>query len=206
MCPCTPAAGLDLGRWNAEHGARWNHFRTRLMRELVGDGAYMRGCEVQDGKRRADGRGRMALHDHFLVRTRCSLSLADVRRLAIAAGFGHEVHVVPVVPGSKREAYYVSKYVVKSADTRRAVPWVTDWVVLETGEVVEEVARAARYRTWSMSRDWGVTMADVKRAAAERWLAAAAARDQAAEDQALMLLGAEFGAVPVPTESPPLPS
>lgn len=195
QCTCTAPAGVDLARWNAEHGARFNHFRTRLRRELAPGMEYMRGCEVQDGKRLAGAdAGRMGLHDHLLIRSTVPLDLREVRALAIAAGFGHEVKLVPVTPGSKREGYYVSKYITKSADARREVPWVADVVDLETGELFEGVSVPGRYRTWSCSRQWGMTMVDVKRAAYELRIVIGQALDDESAKAALAALSVSMGA------------
>lgn len=178
VCDCTPAGGVDLGRWNAEHGRRWNHLRTRLRRDLAPSLQYMRGCEVQDGKRRGDGVGRMGLHDHVVVRCKEVLVTKDVRRLAIAAGFGHSVKVDLVQPGSKREADYVSKYVVKSADSRRDVPWVVDLIDVDTGELRDVELEKAAYRTWSCSHEWGLTMADIRAADLARMVERQGLRDE----------------------------
>ncbi len=160
ICPCTPAGGVDLAEWNATHGKRWNHFRTR-MSQLDPSFSYFRGCEVQDGKRKGDGGpGRNALHDHSMVSIDTPLDLATVRRIAIECGFGHSVDLAPVQPGSKREAYYVAKYVTKATDSRDAVPWSKEKIDYETGEVT--LSTKAAYRTWSKSRSWGTTMAKVR--------------------------------------------
>jgi hypothetical protein len=147
-CPCTPPGGVDLHVWNTGHSARWNRVRTRL-RQLHPDLQFFRGVEVQK---------RGALHHHSMTWSPTPLSLAEVRRLAVAAGYGHSVDLAPCVPGSRKAAYYVSKYVTKACDSRAEVPWVD----LVTGEVVE-----GRYRTWSMSREWGQTMAQVRAIGAE---------------------------------------
>jgi hypothetical protein len=63
-CPCTPAGGVELDRWNAQQGRRVNSFRTQLRRLLARQGVevdYFRCVETQDGHRRADGVGRMGL-------------------------------------------------------------------------------------------------------------------------------------------------
>jgi len=204
LCPCTAQDGPDLADWNASHGKRWNHFIT-LLRRVAPDLQFMRGCEVQDGKRRSDRRGRLGLHDHAILRTRHALDEKLVRRLAIQAGYGHSIKLDDMQPGSHREAAYVSKYISKSADARWHVPWRADVVDVETGEVSRRLVKA-RYRTWSASRSWGVTMAQVRAEAAVR---AAAIVDESddAERSALLLLATELGAVSIDSaESPPLPS
>jgi hypothetical protein len=47
----------------------------------------------------------------------------QVRKIAVKAGFGHECDVAELAPGSRKAAYYVSKYVGKSTDVRAEVPW-----------------------------------------------------------------------------------
>jgi hypothetical protein len=131
------------------------------------------------------------------------LSLRELRKLALAAGFGHEVYAPEIAPGSTRAAYYVSKYVTKACDARDSIPWLGELVDLHTGELTEGLV-PARYRTWSQSREWGTSMAAV-RAEASVWAVAYA--DRALEPVAT-LLGALLGAEPVlePDIPPPMPS
>lgn len=155
----------------------------------------MRGIEAQDGKRGGTSRG--ALHDHVLLWVASPLEKADVRRWAMAAGFGHSVDLVVVQPGSKREGYYLAKYVTKAGELRKVIPWESAIVDEATGEVLGRGPE--RPRGWSQSRatakrdGWGPTMAAVK---AE---AAAYARERSeldallAEKRALALLAAELG-------------
>lgn len=108
-------------------------------------------------------------------------------------------------PGSSREASYVSKYVSKSVDQRWHVPWRTDVVNVETGEVTRRLVKAL-FRTWSASRGRGVTMAQLR---AEAQLRAKAFEDRTddSEGAALDLLLAALDAVLIDNaESPPLPS
>jgi hypothetical protein len=121
------------------------------------------------------------------------------------AGYGHSILLADVHPGSSREAHYVSKYISKSAGARWSVPWRADVIDVETGEVTRELVKA-RYRTWSASRRWGITMAQLRAEAALRARAMDDMRPDAAVS-ALALLEAELGAVMIDTaESPPLPS
>ncbi len=177
-CPCTPVGGVDLAEWNASHSRRWNHLRTSLRRDHPGL-QFMRGVEVQS---------RGALHDHAMVWSPTPLVLPAVRARAIAAGFGHSVDLAPCVPGSRKAAYYVSKYVTKATDARESVPWAADVVDLATGEITRKSV-PGRYRTWSMSRDWGVRMADVV-AEARAYAESMAERDRAVQlDAALVVIG-----------------
>jgi hypothetical protein len=152
LCPCTPVGGVDLAEWNASHSRRWNHLLT-LMRRRYPHMTFMRGVEVQQ---------RGALHDHAIAWSpTCPFTVSELRSMAMAAGFGHSVDVAPCVPGSRKAGYYVSKYVTKSCDQREEVPWKADVVDLQTGEITREVVRA-RYRTWSMGRQWGLTMKEIR--------------------------------------------
>ena len=154
ICPCTPAGGTDLGTWNAGHSARWNHLRTNLARDYDGM-QYLRAVEVQL---------RGALHDHAILWSPIPLGLEHVRSRAIAAGFGHSVDLAPIVPGSRKAAYYVAKYVTKACDSREQVPWTVDKLDRETGELVAVQLESAPFRTWSSSRAWGITMKAVRAA------------------------------------------
>jgi hypothetical protein len=193
-CECTPAGGVDLGRWNASHSARWNHLRTLLRRELSPSLEYFRGVEVQ---------GRGALHDHALMWSPVPLRKRDVKELAMRAGFGHSVDLVECVPGSKRASYYVSKYVTKSTDLRSAVPWWGQTVDYATGEVLDGLVDDAPYRTWSQSRAWGIKMAEARADARAYVAKLEAERDVAG---AALLLASFPGAVVTTSETPPAPS
>jgi hypothetical protein len=172
-CPCTPVGGVDLPAWNATHSARWNRALTALRRRYAGL-EFWRGVEVQD---------RGALHDHALIWSPTPMSKPDLRRLAVAAGFGHQVDLQELDPHSRKAAYYVSKYVSKATDARADVPW--QLVDASTGELV---VGPGRYRTWSMSRGWGDTMAGVRAQARAHARSAAVVRDRQALDGALGVL------------------
>jgi hypothetical protein len=207
LCRCTPEGGTDLATWNPSHGRRWNHFVTSLRREAP-DVHYMRGCEVQDGKRRTDNKhGRLGLHDHVIVRTKHALDERLIRRLAMNAGYGHSIKIDEMAPASTREAEYVSKYVGKSADQRWDVPWRAQVVNVETGEITTPLVKA-RYRTWSASRQWGITMKQLRAEAAVR----ARALDEAMAggheaEAAVALLRSMLGAELLTNDdTPPAPS
>lgn len=187
-CPCTPVGGVDLGVWNRSHSARWNHLRTALRREYP-DLEFMRGVEVQK---------RGALHDHALVWSPRPLRQGVVKRLAMRAGFGHSTDLEPVMPGSRKAAYYISKYVTKACDQRESVPWVGEYVDRRTGEI-KRGRIDARYRTWSASRGWGLRMRDV-RALCGDYARVAAARLRAEQ---LQMLADTLGAVELVTEPDP---
>jgi hypothetical protein len=151
VCPCTPEGGVELEEWNPTCAARWNRVRGALKR-LRPELDYLGSVEVQK---------RGALHRHVIVWVADPLTVQQVRPLAIAAGFGHEVDVAEAEPGSRRFAYYVSKYVTKSCDQREQVPWRADVADEQSGEV-RSMNTDATFRTWSQSRGWGMTMREVR--------------------------------------------
>lgn len=196
VCPCTPAGGVDLARWNASHSARWNRLRTALRRHHAGL-EFFRGVEVQ---------ARGALHDHAMLWSPTPIRRRRLRELAMAAGFGHSVDLVECAPGSRRAAYYVSKYVTKSTDARADVPWwgIAD-VDQDTGEITEGVIDG-RYRTWSMSRQWGLTMAAVKADALAYAMSKRDAELAAAMVEFATAFAAEWSVSDPVSETPPAPS
>jgi hypothetical protein len=153
---------------------------------------YFRAVEVQK---------RGALHLHVIAWFPAAPSVTALASTALAAGFGCSTDWAPADPGSKRFAYYVSKYATKSCDERELVPWVAPVLDHHTGEL-RPMLTTATYRTWSASRDWGLTMkalrADIRAAAearAERLELAAPADSPAdAPAGALALCGPAPGA------------
>nr|CRY95892.1 hypothetical protein [uncultured prokaryote] len=201
-CPCG-VEGFDLARWNAAHSSMWNRFRTAL-RRLYPDLEFMRGVEVQEGDHRSDRAGRGALHDHAMMWASVPIPPATVKALLVAAGFGHSFDLPEVAPGSKRAAYYVAKYVTKAADSRAEVPWWGEVVDYETGEVSEGLVDG-RYRTWSMSRGWGLTMAAVEEQCRVYARARAAEALWLGMGDAARSLGASWELSDPPIGSPPSP-
>ena len=151
LCRCTPEGGVRLSEWNPSAAGRWNVLRGRIKRAVPGL-EYLRAVEVQK---------RGALHLHVIVWAPVQLDRALLRRWAIDAGFGHELDLAPIVPGSRKHAYYVAKYVTKACDSRDLVPWSADVVDEDTGEIRRQMVDG-RYRTWSSSRGWGLTMRQIK--------------------------------------------
>ena len=173
-CPCTVEGGSNIAGWNSTSGKRFNAFITRLRKEF-GDVQYGKGAEVQD---------RGALHFHLMIRTDALLDVVTVRRIAIEVGFGHSVDLdcLKPIPGtndikvcSPRKkgkdfshmeteirvhwaAYYCSKYVSKACDDRATLQWVDG-----QGEIV---SGQGRYRTWTASRCWGLSMKALKQSQA----------------------------------------
>lgn len=201
QCPCTPWEGTDLAEWNPTAGKRWNLLLLLIERHYGARPEYFRPVEVQDGKRRTDGVGRGGLHLHPLLRTPYAIDERTFRKLAIAAGFGHEVRVVRVDRGSRALVQYVTKrvagYVTKSGGKARdGVPWMRYDVDQETGEVTEQTRPT--YRTWSQSRGWGTTMAKIRERSRLQALELAAQR-QAGQAGIVTTAGAE----PSPVENSP---
>lgn len=147
--PCGCRVG-DLAEWNAAAGQAWNRLRLGLSRLCLFE--YFRVVEVQK---------RGALHLHILVWSAEPLQRGEVQELALAAGFGCQVDLSPLSP--QRHAHYAAKYATKATDQRGAAPWAVDVVNTRTGEITRGRA-PARYRTWSSSRQWGLTVKEVRAA------------------------------------------
>jgi hypothetical protein len=109
---------------------------------------FFRCVEVQE---------RGALHDHLLMVATTTVDVDRVRELAMRCGFGHAVDVKVIGNRKAGAAHYAAKYVSKACDVRSEVPWAGDVMNLETGEITRGAVHA-RYRTWSSSRSWGLTM------------------------------------------------
>ena len=163
---CLPAAGLEA--WNPTAGACWNRLRLSLSRlpGVDGDLEYLRVVEVQDGKRQdhtgcppgCEHGARGALHHHVLVRVPVELDPAEVQRYAIAAGYGCSMDL-SIMPAA-RAARYVAKYATKGYTGRGDVPW-RDYVLdKDTGELVTR--QTAAYRTVSQSKNWGMTLRQIR--------------------------------------------
>jgi hypothetical protein len=194
-CPCG-VRDFNLAKWNASHSGRWNRFRTALKRQ-VPSLEFFRGIEDQK---------RGALHDHAMVWSPVPLTEKGLKALALRAGFGHEIKA-PAVRSGNQAAYYVSKYITKATDARGVVPWWGLIIDYRTGEVIGEGLVPARYRTWSCSRGYGLTMAQVKAQGAA--YAALCEQKQSADNVTrLGLVAATFGGelITVHSGSPPSPS
>lgn len=156
-CPCTPEGGVDLAKWNGEAANSWNKFITDV-RRTFGGCEYFAAKEVQK---------RGALHFHVPIRfdQPTKVRISKLRALAIRHGFGHELvldelttdleHGKGSVDGS---AWYVAKYVTKAADERQEVPYISR----VTGEI-----GPGRWRLWTASRGWGLTMKRLRAIQAE---------------------------------------
>lgn len=180
-CPCASTL-LDneqaLAKWNGEAVPRWNRLQQAIERYAGCDVQYLRAVEVQR---------RGALHLHVLMRLEHprKLRVSRLRALAIRHGYGHEIKLDAC---DERAAFYAAKYVSKSSDERKSVPYVHP----RTGEV-----GPGRWRTWVASRRWGETMRSVVAAqlrwAQERamWTAGGVAGGQGTESPAPATPGAD---------------
>lgn len=185
LCGCTPAGGVNLAAWNSTAGERFNWFMTYLRRHL-GDVQYARAAECQQ---------RGALHFHVLVRLPPGVAMSRalwakgdphcwLRKLAMRWGFGCVMDLQSVDISSSGAAWYCAKYASKSVDQREQLPWLD-----QTGEVV---SGCSRYRVWSASRRWGLTMAAIRRAQAA-WWSSEAARSAEAEPVSAAATGGPAG-------------
>jgi hypothetical protein len=155
ICACTPPEGVDLAEWNPTAGKRWNRLLIEWERVTTERPQFFRAVEPQK---------RGALHFHILIRSSLPISVKELRTIALRAGFGHEVDLKVLDPGSRQAAHYVTKYVTKGVDERVGVPWNTDRVDKRTGELLGRRQGEATYRAWSMSQGWGESMAEVREA------------------------------------------
>lgn len=161
MCECHAVwQRQQRGDWNKGESANWNRLRTSLSRLVEGSLTYIGSVEVQDGSRRADGRGRGMLHRHVVLNVDRALLPAEVGALALAAGYGC-VHDLQIVRSAQKAAWYISKYVMKSAGDRGDVPWRAEVVDKDTGEV-RLMHTTPTFRTWSAARSWGYTLRGLK--------------------------------------------
>jgi hypothetical protein len=169
LCRCTPAGGVDLARWNAQLGKRWNRWQQQLRRQFGQRGYQLRMFKATEPQSRG------AYHVHALIVLDrpwdggTKQLQSELRELAIDFGFGHQLDVQLAGSSSRSAqllAWYVSKYVTKSVTERRAMPWHVDVgphcsVDEATGEVVEHRGDPRSTRAWTSSRDWGLNMARV---------------------------------------------
>lgn len=192
QCACTPIEGVDLAVWNPTAAACWNRLLLLIEREYGVRPEYFRSTEAQK---------RGGLHHHALLATVAKLDEKVVRRLAVQAGYGHEIKLEKVDQHSRALVEYVTKtlagYVTKAAAERPDVPWARQFVDWWTGEVIEDTHPT--YRTWSQSRGWGTTMQVVRQRARVKALELAALR------QAATAPATDAGVDQVPNDGSPSP-
>ena len=184
-CECHRHGRSD-GQWNAQEAKCWNRLRTAWARRQ--DVTFIGSVETQV---------RGMLHRHVVVFTDGHVGHEDLQALALAAGYGCVLDVQELTT-AKEVARYVAKYVTKSSADRPNVPWVATVVDEATGEVRDMHTRAT-YRTWSSSRDWGVTMKQLRAVAA----AQAQARARHLEVLAEVLAADQAVGLPADSTDPP---
>ena len=159
---------VDKARWHSELPVNWNRLVTALRRgegsplvnghlQPIDDLEYFNAREVQDGKRRDDGRSRDVLHGHVVFKrasgARLILSERKVRSLLISFGFGHKLTLKPITGagGSKYITKSLSKYVSKSVGDRSTVMKlvVVDNKGYRAGDIIPWTGRL-----WTSSRSW----------------------------------------------------
>ncbi len=156
---------IDLATWNPAAGAHWNHLITSLRRQSDMRIQFMRVAEVQD---------RGAIHHHNVIISPVPLNPLHLQDLAQVAGYGCVMDLT-LVPNADEQkiANYIAKYVSKGSD-RAKVKWLVEMVEPATGELTLEKKRPT-YKSHSSSRDWGITLREIRallRAGAERRAAA----------------------------------
>jgi hypothetical protein len=135
------------GDWNKSESACWNRLRTSLSRLTEGSLTYIGAVETQK---------RGVLHRHIVLNADRPLLPAEVGSLALAAGYGC-VHDLQVITSAQKAAWYISKYVTKSAGDRADVPWRAEVLDKQTGEL-RMMETLPTFRTWSAAQSWGYTL------------------------------------------------
>ncbi len=156
---------IDLATWNPTAGAHWNHFITSLRRQVDEGIRFHRVAEVQK---------RGAIHLHNVILSPVPLNAVHLQDLAQSAGFGCVMDLAQIPNADYRKiAHYIAKYVSKGSDRKNA-KWVVEMCDLETGEIWRKKAHP-NFRAHSSSRDWGITLREIRallRAGANRRAAA----------------------------------
>lgn len=176
---------MHRGDWNKGESGCWNRLRLALARLTEGSLTYIGSVETQK---------RGVLHRHIVLNVDRPLEPAQVGALALAAGYGC-VHDLQIVRDARKAAWYISKYVMKSAGDRGDVPWRAEVVDHETGEI-RTLETTPTFRTWSAAQSWGFTLNGLRDIAR----AQAAARARYLKDLA-ELLGPAAGRPPRPASS-----
>ncbi len=156
---------IDLATWNPAAGAHWNHLITSLHRQVDMRIKFHRVAEVQS---------RGAIHLHNVILSPLPLNPLHLQDLAQVAGFGCVMDLSQVPNADYRKiANYIAKYVSKGSDRKNA-KWAVEMCDTETGEIWRKNAHP-NFRAHSSSRDWGITLREIRallRSGAERRAAA----------------------------------
>lgn len=125
--------------WNGEASPNFNHLLQDLHREY-GAFEYFRAVEVQE---------RGLLHYHLVIKVKSAAvwNQSVCRRLATKHAFGSQVKL-DMRPALEKLGGYLAKYVSKSVSERRSAP----------------MPEGKTWRVYSASRNWGMTMAQIRHA------------------------------------------
>lgn len=134
-----------VAMWNEKAKQNWNWLMTALERRFRRKFQYFKSWELQE---------RGLLHLHAICR-HPGVSHSDfetaLREIAEEWGFGEQIDAQEVTSATKsRTQAYLTKYVTKGSSRALGFDY-------ETGEL-----REARYRPWSASRNWGLSMREAK--------------------------------------------
>jgi hypothetical protein len=139
------------GVWNKGESGCWNRLRTALAR-LDGSLTYIGAVEAQK---------RGVLHRHVVLNVSRPLQPAEVQALALAAGYGC-VFDLQLIQSAGKAAWYISKYVTKSAGARKQVPWIAEVVWNQATGESRPMRTTPTFRTWSSAQSWGFTIKGLK--------------------------------------------
>lgn len=154
--------GVTKGEWNAGESACWNRLRLALSRLSEGSLTYIGSVEVQS---------RGLLHRHVVLNVDRPLTPVEVGDLALAAGYGC-VHDLQPIRSAQKAAWYISKYVTKSAGDRSKAYWRAPVADKQTGEI-RVMETLPTFRTWSAAQSWGYTLKGLRDIARAQALARA---------------------------------
>lgn len=170
---CTHAGDVKcsgpLGcRVQAGHAARWNAGGTRRFDWFRRDLARVLGVHKVEHFSTWETHQRGVVHRHSLFAIPLGVSerrfRAALRLTSLRQGFGRQLDVQPARQGAE---WYVAKYATKSVDELPELRHV------EQGEVIF----SGRFRPWSQSRGWFMSMGTLKKVQRSWWSFGGAAAD-----------------------------
>lgn len=154
---------FEAARWNAAAPRMWDHFRRDLARVL--DVSKIEAFGTWERHQRG------VLHRHSVLVIPHGVGerrfLAAVRLTARRQGFGKQLDVQSARAGAE---WYLAKYASKSVDEIPEMRYVDEY-----GEIIF----GARYRPWSMSRGWWLSMSALKASQVAYWRAGGGSADSA---------------------------
>lgn len=173
MCPCTVPGKMlnspdEIARWNLSAVARWNDFCTDIRRHIpqFRNFEYFKAVEPQE---------RGAIHVHALIIAKQVLRIdatvhALFRKYAILHGFGHQIDIQVIANGRDdkssiiKAARYVAKYVSKTLSDGRKKVLLPERSLTTPGPNGKQRfysidrKKPYRYRAWTASRGWGMSL------------------------------------------------